>query len=401
MDIKNCFVRDLPRRKFLERNIKGGIAIAAAPALLGTLLSRSGSEMVGTQLGVDPQILDKTISNKFSRVELAHLPTPLEELNVLSSELNGPKLYIKRDDQTGLAFGGNKARKLEFIIADVINKKADVIITSAGIQSNWCRQTAAAARIFGIEPILVLSKKDEAPVSIYDGNLLLDFILGADIRLVNPGENRTKIVDQITEAEMEKGHNPYIIPVGGSRVGGSMMEPLGAIGYTKAFLEIYNEAQKRKIKIDYVVHATGSGGTQAGLVVGAKALGADIKIIGISVSGAKAPAQRNVSNIANNIAEVLDLEITFSPEEVIVFDDYVGEGYGILNQETVDAISLLARKEGIILDPVYTGKAMSGLVDLIKKGYFSKDDGVVFIHTGGTPALFAYKEELMEFLKKE
>jgi len=253
--------------------------------------------------------------------------------------------------------------------------------------------------MFGIKPILVLSKRDEAPVS-YDGNLLLDVILGADIRLVEPGENRTKIIEQITEEEIEKGHNPYIIPVGGSRVGGSMTEPLGAIGYTKAFLEIYSEAQKRKIKIDYVVHATGSGGTQAGLVVGAKAVGVDIKIIGISVSGAKAPAQRNVSNIANNIAEVLDLKITFSPEEVIVFDDYVGEGYGILNQETADAISLLARKEGIILDPVYTGKAMLGMVDLIKKGYFDKDDGVVFIHTGGTPALFAYKEELMEFLKK-
>lgn len=401
MDTKNSFVMYLPRKIFLKSSIKSVILIAVALTLLVTFFSCSRLKMAGGREGADPQMLDKIISNKFSSVELAHLPTPLEELNVLSSELNGPKLYIKRDDQTGLAFGGNKARKLEFIIADVINKKADVIITSAGIQSNWCRQTAAAAKMFGIEPILVLSKKDEAPVSIYDGNLLLDFILGADIRLVNPDENRTEIVDQITEEETEKGHNPYIIPVGGSRVGGSMMEPLGAIAYTKAFLEIYNEAQKRKIKIDYVVHATGSGGTQAGLVLGAKAVDPNIKIVGISVSGAKASTQRNVAQIANNVAEVLGLEIIVSPEEVIVFDEYVGEGYGILNQEIADAISLLARKEGIILEPVYTGKAMYGLLDLIKKGYFNRDDGVVFIHTGGTPALFTYKEELMEFLKKK
>lgn len=350
--------------------------------------------------------LDKRIK-KFRRVNLAHLPTPLESMRVLSYELKGPTLYIKRDDQTGLAFGGNKARKLEFIIADAFMKKTDVIITWAGVQSNWCRQTAAAARMFRIKPILVLFKGPEFP-SAYDGNLLLDFIINADIRVIESEagkiieeEEVAAIINNIAEDERQKGNNPYVVPVGGSRVGGSMIEPLGSISYTKAFLEIYKEAKKRKIKIDYIVLATGSGGTQAGLVVGAKALGTDIKIIGISVSREKGAVQEYVSEIANDTSKALGLRMTISPEEVLVFDDYIGDGYGILNQETADAIRLIGETEGIILDPVYTGKAMAGLVDLIKRGYLTKGDVVVFIHTGGTPALFAYNEKLLEFLTKE
>jgi len=345
--------------------------------------------------------LDKRIE-KFRPVKLAHLPTPMERMRTLSSGLNGPTLYIKRDDQTGLAFGGNKARKLEFVIADALMKKSDVIITWAGIQSNWCRQTAAAARAFGINPILVLFKRPEAPAG-YDGNLLLDFILDADIRIIKPKEdeeiNTEEIINRIAEDEREKGNNPYIVPVGGSRVGGSMVEPLGAISYTKAFLEIYREAKKKKIRISHIILATGSGGTQAGLIVGAKALGTSIEIVGISVSREKASVKENVSTIANDTAETLGLRMTFSPDEVVVFDEYLGEGYGILNQEIADAIRLIAKKEGIILDPVYTGKAMAGMLDLVKKGYLTKGDGVVFLHTGGTPALFVYKEELLKLLK--
>lgn len=345
--------------------------------------------------------LDRRIE-KFRHVKLAHLPTPMERMKALSSELNGPTLYTKRDDQTGLAFGGNKARKLEFIIADALMKKSDVIITWAGIQSNWCRQTAAAARAFGIKPILVLFKRPEAPTG-YDGNLLLDFILDADIRIIEPKEDEEidieEIINRVAEDEKEKGHNPYIVPVGGSRVGGSMMEPLGAISYTKAFLEIYKEAKKKKIEISHLVLATGSGGTQAGLIVGAKALGTSIKIVGISVSREKASVKENVSAIADDVAEALGLKMTFSPDEVVVFDEYLGEGYGILNKEIADAIRIVAKKEGIILDPVYTGKAMVGLIDLTRKGYFTKGDGVVFLHTGGTPALFVYKEGLLELLK--
>ena len=349
--------------------------------------------------------LDKRIK-KFRRVSLAHLPTPFERMRILSYEMKGPTLYIKRDDQTGLAFGGNKARKLEFIIADAFLKKADVIITWAGVQSNWCRQTAAAARMFRIKPILILFKGPDTPAS-YDGNLLLDFVLDADIRVIEAEERKiieeeevAEIINRVAEEEREKGHNPYIAPVGGSLVGGSMTEPLGAISYTKAFLEIYQEAKKRKVKIDYIILATGSGSTQAGLVVGAKALGTDTKIIGISVSRDKSPMQQYVSTIANDTSRALGLNMTVSPEEVIVFDDYIGEEYGILNQETADAIRLVAETEGIILDPVYTGKAMAGLIDLTRKGYFTKGDVVVFLHTGGTPALFVYKEKLLEFLQE-
>ena len=340
--------------------------------------------------------------NKFRPVKIAHLPTPLEKMGNLSKKLTGPSILIKRDDQTGLALGGNKARKLDFIISDVLKKKSDMIITSAGIQSNWCRQTAAASRMFGIKPVLVLFKSPEAP-SGYGGNLLLDFILDADIRIIELKEgeeiNREKIIYDIAEEERKQGYNPYIIPVGGSRVGDSMTEPLGAISYTHAFLEIYKQAQRNNIKIDYIVLATGSGGTQGGLVVGAKALGSDIKILGISLSGKADAVQENVSNIANVTAQALGLKMTFSPDEILVSDDYVMEGYGILTKEISDAIRLVAKTEGIMLDPVYTGKAMVGLIGLSKKGFFKKDDGVVFLHTGGTPALFVYKEKLLEFLK--
>ena len=346
--------------------------------------------------------LEKRI-NTFRSVKLAHLPTPLEKMIALSAELKGPSIYIKRDDQTGLAFGGNKARKLEFIMADVLAKKNDLVITSAGIQSNWCRQTAAAARALGIKPVLVLFKRPTAP-SGYDGNLLLDFILDADIRIIKLEEeeivDREKIINDIADEERMKGHNPYIIPVGGSTVGDCMTEPLGAISYTKAFLEIYKETKKKNIKIDYIVIATGSGGTQAGLVVGAKSLGTDIKILGICLSEEKESLQKDISDIANDTARALGLKMTVFPEEVLVLDDYVMEGYGILTQEIADAIRWVAKAEGIILDPVYTGKAMVGLTDLIKKGYFKKSDGVVFIHTGGTPAIFVYRDKLMEFLKE-
>jgi len=342
--------------------------------------------------------LESLIFSRFNTVKVAHLPTPLEEMKTLTAELGGPQLYMKRDDQTGLAFGGNKARKLEFIFADILRKKSDVVITWAGVQSNWCRQTAAAAKMYGIKPVLVLFKTEGKPIH-YDGNLLIDKILDADVHFVEPGEDGMKKIEQIAEEEKSKGHNPYIVPVGGSRTRYSMTEPLGAVAYAHCFYELYTQAKKMGYPVTHVVHATGSGGTQAGLVVGAKAMGGTVKVVGISVSGKAESIKENVAAISEETAGVLGLDLTFTPEEIIVFDDYVGEGYGIMNKPTVDAITLTARKEGIILDPVYTGKAMSGLVDLIKNGYFKKDDHVVFIHTGGTPALFVYRNELMEYMK--
>ena len=399
MDLKSTNVEDLPRRKFLEKCIKGGLVLTGAPALMGGFASCSRIRPAGPGMGVDPRDLDKRILNRFTYTHIAHLPTPLEYVKDLSSRLNGPRIFMKRDDQTGLAFGGNKTRKLEFIFADAIDKKADVMITWGGLQSNWCRQTVAAAKKFGIRPVLVLSKSDDGPVA-FEGNLLLDAIMGADIHLVAPNEDRAEVAEQIAEEERGKGHHPYIVSVGGSRVGYSMTKPLGAVSYTKAFLEIYTEVRQRKLRITHIVHATGSGGTQGGLCAGARAVSSRIAIVGISVGGDKMSGQRDVSAIASETSRALGLHTAVSPEEVIVFDEYVGGGYGILNRETADAIFLVAREEGILLDPVYTGKAMSGLIDLIKKGYFKKDDAVVFIHTGGTPALFPYGKKLLEYLRR-
>jgi D-cysteine desulfhydrase family pyridoxal phosphate-dependent enzyme len=362
------------------------------------LLSLSLIALLGAAKKDAPD-LDRAIADKYDRVELAHLPTPLEEMKALSAELGGPRLYVKRDDQTGLAFGGNKARKLEYIFADLLEKKADSIITWAGVQSNWCRQTAAAARIYGIKPTLILFKRDDSPV-VYDGNLLLDLIMDADVRIIEPGRERQAMVDRIVEEEKAKGFHPYVVPVGGSSIGGSMTEPLGAISYAAAFSEIHRQAIAKGYPFSYVVLPTGSGGTQAGLVVGAKAIDPSVQIIGISVSSDKASVKATVAKIANETAKVLGVDLDFTVDEIVVFDDYVGEGYGKLNRSHADAIALTARKEGVLLDPVYTGKAMAGTIDLIKKGYFKKDEGVVFLHSGGTPALFVYKDRLLELIEK-
>jgi len=381
---------ELPRRNFLA----AGLALAAAPAALTGLAScgRPGTSAAET--------LERTIDAKYRRVELAVLPTPLQRMKALGRELQFPSLFVKRDDNTGLAFGGNKSRKLEYIMADALDKKSDVIVTWAGVQSNWCRQTAAAAKFLGIKPVLLL-QKTAAETPPYDGNLLLDYILGADIRFLEPGQERAKLVDEIVREEQTRGRRPYVVSVGGSQPGGSMTVPLGAIGYTKDFLELNRQAAGAGIRVDHVVLATGSAGTQAGLVVGAKALGNQTRIVGISVSGKKEGIQKNVAAIANATAAALDLQLTFIPEEIIVYDDYVGQGYGILNQPAAEAIALVARSEGIFLDPVYTGKAMAGAIDLMRKGRFKPDETVVFMHTGGTPAIFPQREALLGFLKPE
>ncbi|MFC1729134.1 D-cysteine desulfhydrase family protein [candidate division KSB1 bacterium] len=390
--------KEFTRRKFLERTLMGGIGFSAAPAILSTLISCGTTRTAARPGSLNPSALNAAISGNFQRRKIAHTPTPLEEMKALSSELGGPKLYMKRDDQTGLAFGGNKTRKLEYIIPDVLDKKADMIITYAGVQSNWCRQTAAAAKMYGIKPVLVLSKNDTAPAK-YDGNLLLDEIFGAEIEFVEPSESREEVVDRLTEEALREGHKPYIIPVGGSQPGGSMLKPFGAVSYAHAFLELYTEARERDVEFDCVVHPTGSGGTQAGLVVGALAVDPDVRIVGISVGGSKQQGMSGVAGIAGATADALNLDMPVAPDDIIVFDEYVGDGYGVLNQDIVDAIRLTARAEGILLDPVYTGKAMAGMIDLVRKGYFKKSETVVFLHTGGTPALFPYKEQIMEYIR--
>lgn len=343
--------------------------------------------------------------NSFPKKNLIPLPTSLRKLENLSQELGGPEIFIKRDDLTGLAFGGNKSRKLEFIIQDVLDKKADVIITWASVQSNWCLQTSAAAQKFGIKPILLLFKTYELPEE-YDGNLLLDYILDADIRIKEAGDRKImreediqEILEEVVNEAKERGDTPYVAPIGGSMVDGSMEMPLGAVSYVNAFVEMLEQIGE-DTEVNYVIHASGSGGTQAGLAVGAKALTENTKVLGISVSEEKESFRQDVFTIAQDTVKALSLDLSMERDDIIIFDEYLKEGYGILNKEVSDAIRLVAVKEGIFLDPVYTGKAMAALIDLVKKGYFKKEDKIVFFHTGGTAALFPNKHRLIDFLKQ-
>lgn len=344
---------------------------------------------------------------RFPRVDLIHLPTPLRKLERLTARLAGPEIYIKRDDMTGLAFGGNKSRKLEFIIRDMIEKRADVVITWASLQSNWCMQTAAAARAFGIKPVLLLFNTSDLPPAV-DGNLLLDVVLGADIRIlgsakgkvVKPAQALAALEEAAREVEAQ-GLKPYLVPVGGSAVRGDMDQPLGAVSYVAAFAEMLGQMRAGGSEPDYVVHSTGSGGTQAGLVVGARALAAGCGVVGISVSDAKGPFSDEVLEIARATDEALGLGLDIRAEDVVVFDEYLGEGYGAVDRVIAETIRLVFQTEGIVLDPVYTAKAMAGLIDLVKTGFFKPTDKVVFVHTGGTPALFPHREALARFLGRK
>jgi D-cysteine desulfhydrase family pyridoxal phosphate-dependent enzyme len=342
------------------------------------------------------------IVDRIPRVDIIHRPTPLRKLERLSARLGGPEIYVKRDDLTGLAFGGNKSRKLEFIIRDMLEKKADVVITWGSLQSNWCMQTAAAARTFGLKPILILFKPAETPAAA-DGNVLLDIVLDADLRVVEA--ERGKLVKPVQAMEILEeagrearahGHRPDLVPVGGSLARGDMDRPLGAIAYAAAFAELLGQMRSGGAEPDYVVHATGSGGTQAGLVVGARALAPNCRVLGISVSDPKGPFSDDVLEIARAADEALGLGLDILAGDVVVFDEYIGEGYGMFDAAVAQTIRLVFQTEGIVLDPVYTAKAMAGLIDLVKTGFFKPTDKVVFIHTGGTPALFPNRDKLFQ-----
>jgi len=322
--------------------------------------------------------------SRFPRVRLANLPTCLEEMPNLSKVLGGPRLFVKRDDSTGLGFGGNKVRKLEFLMGEALARKADTVITTGGVQSNHARQTAAAAAKLNLKSILVL--RGEEP-NLYKGNLLLDTILGAEVRFVQTSNSQEtdRIAYQIASQIEEDGGIAYVIPTGGS-------VPTGCLAYAAAALEIVTQIKEKGIEIDYAVVANGSGGTQAGLTLGFKALHSGIKVIGISVSQAKQELKRRILQLGNQTAEKLGIDTALDEEDVVVYDEYVGQGYAIPTRECVEAIKLLSRTEGLFLDPVYTGKAMAGLTDLIRKGVLRKGENVLFMHTGGTPALFAMEE---------
>ncbi len=272
---------------------------------------------------------------RFPRVELIHRPTPLRKLERLTAELGGPEIYIKRDDLTGLAFGGNKSRKLEFIIRDALDKGCDTLVTWGSLQSNWCLQTAAAAAKYGIRPVLVLFRSYDIPPG-YDGNMLLERILGAEMRIMEPPargkvvklEDTVALMNEIAGEERGKGRKPYVVSVGGSMVAGDMDRPLGAVSYVEAFAEMLEQTRALGFVPDAVVHATGSGGTQAGLFVGAEALTDSCRVVGISVSDDKDTFAGYVEDIARAVHRVMDLGPAPNREDIIVFDDYMKDGYG-------------------------------------------------------------------------
>ncbi len=327
-----------------------------------------------------------TLTDAVPRLGFAHLPTPLEALPRLSQHLGGPRLLVKRDDQTGLATGGNKARKLEFLAATAQAQGADTLVTGGAVQSNHSRQTAAAAARLGLHCVLVL--RGDPPSAVPHGNLLLDRLVGAEVRFVQGP--LTEALPATVEALREAGRRPYLVPYGGSNA-------VGATGYVAAMEELMAQLQARTERVDYVLFASSSGGTQAGLVVGARALGFEGQIIGISVDQPAADLRAHVAQLANATAAHLQLAHTFTAGDVNVNDAYVGAGYGVMGELERHAIHTLARTEGLLLDPVYTGRAFGGLLDLIDRGALEQDATVLFWHTGGTPALFApqYSQQLV------
>ena len=325
------------------------------------------------------------------RLPIAHLPTPLEPLPRLSKEL-GPRLYIKRDDQTGLAGGGNKTRKLEFLVADALEKKADTLITVGAPQSNHARQTAAAAAKVGLRCLLVL--RGDAPPGT-TGNLLLDHLLGAQVTWSGK-RSREEVMEEVVAEERAAGRNPYPVPLGGST-------PLGAAAYALAMVELKEQMDGVGVKgefetrpyFDRIIFASSSGGTQAGLVVGAGMTGFRGEVLGISVDEDLETLRSTVTRIATGTATLLGYPRTYSPQDISANTDYLGAGYAIMGKPEREAIELFAQTEGMLVDPVYTGRAAAGMIDLIRRGVIRKEETILFWHTGGTPALWAYADQLV------
>lgn len=315
--------------------------------------------------------------NQISRLQFAHLPTPVEELPRLSEALKGPRILVKRDDQTGLAFCGNKTRKLEFLIAEALDQGARTLISGGALQSNHCRQTAAAAARFGLGCILVLNGEMPDQPS---ANLLLDELFGAEIVTIADRNLRDQTLQNTFDKAVADGRRPYLVPYGGS-------SPTGALGYAFAV----EEFMKQNIEVDWMVFATSSGGTHAGLVLGQRVFGYKGKVLGISIDEPQDWLKHHVSKLASDSSENLGERVEFTPEDVLANDNYCKAGYGVLTDAEREAVQLFAKYEGLLLDPVYTGRAAAGMIDLIRKDFFKKDESVLFWHTGGQPALFAEK----------
>jgi len=322
----------------------------------------------------------------FPRIGLAHLPTPLEHLPRLSEALGGPNIWVKRDDCTGLGGGGNKTRKLEFLMAAARHQGANTVITPGALQSNHARQTAAAAARLGmgchllLEGIAADSDRDYRG----NGNVLLDRLFDAHLHHFASGTDLGVAAESVADELRETGSVPYLIPPGGSNA-------LGALGYAACAFELVEQAKKQSLRIDHLILATGSAGTQAGLLAGLHVQESDISVLGVCVSRSAEEQEQMVEKLCAETLEVLESRRALPRELVRANGDHVGQGYGLPTRDMIKAVALTASVEGLLLDPVYTGKAMAGLMDLVRNGQFQDDDNVVFLHTGGSPALFAYR----------
>jgi L-cysteate sulfo-lyase len=327
--------------------------------------------------------------SRHPRISLAHLPTPLEFLPRLTKHLGGPNIFVKRDDCTGLGTGGNKTRKLEFLMGDALRKGATTIITAGAVQSNHARQTAAAAARCGLKCTIIFEHRIEDASESYlkSGNVLLDRLFGARTCNIRKGADMASEMEAVAEKLEQEGEVAYIIPGGGSN-------PVGALGYVNCAYELMMQANQQGLAVDHIVHATGSAGTQAGLAAGLKAVHADVPLLGIGVGAPRQEQEQRVFELAARTADFIGAAGTVRREDVVCNCDYVGPGYGVPTDAMNAAVLLLARLEGLLFDPVYTGKALAGLIDLVGKGWFKGAENVVFIHTGGSAGLFAYVDQL-------
>ena len=326
----------------------------------------------------------------FPRQRLAHLPTPFQRLDRLSEYLGGPEIWIKRDDCTGLSTGGNKTRKLEFLIAEALAEGADTVITQGATQSNHARQTAAAAAASGLKCHILLENRTGSEESEYlhNANVFLDGLHGASVARYPGGHDMVAELLVAAERLKKEGSRPYIIPGGGSN-------PIGALGYVYCAFELMHDINNLGLCFDHLLHATGSAGTQAGLVAGMKLINSNLPVLGIGVRAAKEKQEAMVFELTQKTLELFGKPELVSPGDVVANSDYVGEGYGIPAKSTLEAVRLLAELEGILLDPVYSGKGMAGLIDLVRTGHFKDNQRIVFLHTGGSVALFGYTDAFL------
>ena len=324
--------------------------------------------------------------NTIPRVSITHAPTALEHMPQLSALLNR-NLYVKRDDCTGLAGGGNKTRKLEYLVAEALANNADTLVTVGGIQSNHARQTAAAAAKFGLQCELVLEDVEGTPKSDYykNGNILLDNLLGATIHHVPENIEGNEYTTELITKLKQQGKTPYLIPVGGSN-------PIGSLGYVRCAQEIISQIEEQSLALDHIVLASGSAGTQAGLLAGLILADINIPVLGICVSRSGTEQVALVTALLEQTLTLLGLDKRLAKGKVFANGDFYGDGYGIPNKEMVEAVKLSAQHEALILDPVYTGKGMAGLINLCRQNVFIEDSNILFLHTGGSQGLFAYQE---------